>query len=149
VCGASTASDDELDWAEDVGRLLAEAGAIVVTGGLGGVMSAAAKGAREAGGMAIGILPGDRDQEGNEFNTVAIATGLGEARNTIVVNTANVLIAVGGEFGTLSEIAFALRNSTPVIGLQTWELKRTGIDVRVERAGSAEEAVKLALSAGR
>jgi uncharacterized protein (TIGR00725 family) len=112
-------------------------------------MSAAAKGCRQAGGIAVGILPGDRDQDGNPYNTVAIATGLGEARNAIVVNTANVLIAVGGEFGTLSEIALALRNGIPVIGLDTWELERPGLDVPLLRATSPDEAVRLALSAGR
>lgn len=146
VCGGSEASPDDARIAEEIGRRLAQAGAVVVTGGLGGVMAAAAKGATDAGGTAVGILPGTAHGDGNEHNTVVVPTGLGEARNALVVRSADVLIAVGGEFGTLSEIALALRLGKTVVGVGTWELERPGVDVPILRASDAEEAVKLALS---
>ena len=149
VCGAGNASPEEEGWAEDIGRRLAEAGAVVVTGGLGGVMAAAAKGAASASGTAIGILPGlDRD-DANTFNSIVIPTGMGEARNTLIVRAADVLIAIGGEFGTLSEIAFALRTEVPVVALASWDLDRTGLDIPVTRADSPEHAVELALANAR
>jgi hypothetical protein len=146
VCGASNATPDEAASAEEIGNLLAQSGAIVVTGGLGGVMEAAAKGAREAGGTAIGVLPSDRHDDGNAYNTVVLPTGLGEARNTLIVRAADVLIAIGGEFGTLSEIAFALRTGKPVVALGSWELARPGLDVPISRARTPSEAVELALA---
>jgi len=136
--GAATA-EQEAD-AEAVGRALGAAGATVVCGGLGGVMAAACRGARAGGGMTVGLLPGlDRD-EGNKWLDVAVPTGLGEARNVLVVRAADVVVAVGGEFGTLSEIAFALKTGVPVVGLRSW-----GID-GVRAVESAEEAAALALS---
>ncbi len=147
VCGAGNASDDECDQAEEIGRLLAQAGAVVVTGGLEGVMAACAKGANEAGGTAIGILSTDRADSGNPYNTIVVPTGLGEARNVIVVNAADALIAVGGEFGTLSEMAFALRIGVQVIGLGTWNVTRDGVTVPITHASTPEEAVALALKA--
>lgn len=125
--------------AEEVGRLLAEAGAIVVSGGLGGVMEAASKGAREAGGTTLGILPSVDRREANPWLTVAVPTGMGEARNALVVRAAEGVIAVGGEWGTLSEIAFARKTGKPVVGLQSWELE--GVD----RFGSPAEAVAAVL----
>ncbi len=124
VVGASAASAEICGWAEDVGRALATGGAVVVTGGLGGVMEAACRGAREAGGTTIGLLPGDDRAEANPWVDVAVPTGLGEARNVLVVRAADALVAVGGEFGTLSEIALALRLGKPVVGLATWRLQR-------------------------
>ncbi len=146
VCGASNATPSEAAWAEDIGRRLAEAGAVVVTGGLGGVMEAAAKGATSAGGTALGVLPSDRHEDGNDYNTVVLPTGLGEARNALVVRGADVLIAVGGEFGTLSEIALALRLGKPVVALSSWELARPGVDIAIERAETPAEAVEKALA---
>ena len=119
--------------AEEVGRLLAEAGATVVTGGLGGVMEAASKGAREAGGTTAGLLPGADRREANPWLTVAIPTGIGEARNALVVRAADGVIAVGGAWGTLSEIAFARKTGKPVVGLGSWDLEGVeGFDTPAE-----------------
>ena len=148
VVGAGDVLDGspEADAAEAVGRGLAEAGAVVVCGGLGGVMAAACRGAAEAGGTTVGILPGSSRADANPWVTVALPTGLGEARNALVVRTVDVLVAVGGGYGTLSEIGLALRTGTPVVGLGTWELARGGEPDRgVERVGSADEAVRRAL----
>src|SRR3954453_6992823 len=114
VVGPGEANPEELAAAEGVGAELAGRGAIVVCGGLGGVMEAACRGARGAGGVTVGILPGADRADANEFFSVAIATGLGEARNALVVRAADALVAVGGEYGTLSEIALALKTGTPV-----------------------------------
>ena len=108
--------------AEEVGRLLAERGAAVVCGGLGGVMEAVCRGAREAGGTTIGILPGADRAAANPFVGVAIPSGLGEARNALVVRAADAVIAVGGGYGTLSEIALALKAGKPVVGIGTWDI---------------------------
>jgi uncharacterized protein (TIGR00725 family) len=133
--------------AEDVGRELGRRGAVVVCGGLGGVMEAACRGAKAEGGTTVGILPGDDRRAGNDFLDLAVATGLGEVRNTIVVRAADVLIAVAGEFGTLSEIAFALRTGTPVVGLSTWELAKGGAPVEaIVRTNTAVDAVEAALA---
>jgi uncharacterized protein (TIGR00725 family) len=113
---------------------------------MGGVMEAAAGGAMKAGGKTIGILPTSSRLEGNPYLTIAVATGMGEARNAIVVRTADVVIAVHGEFGTLSEIALALKMGKPVVGLGTWELRRAGeLDDTIVRATSADDAVARAL----
>jgi uncharacterized protein (TIGR00725 family) len=128
VIGASNATEWELSTAERVGRLLADAGCVLVCGGLGGV--------------SIGILPGDDRVDASRHLTVAIASGFGEARNAIVARSADAVVAVGGEFGTLSEIALALKMGKPVIGVGTWELGRDDLAkdpiVRVE---TPEEAV--------
>ncbi len=153
VVGTGDAVDGspEAVAAEAVGRGLAEAGAVVVCGGLGGVMAAACRGAAAAGGTTVGILPGSSRHDANPWVTVALPTGLGEARNALVVRAADVLVAVGGGYGTLSEIGLALRTGTPVVGLGTWELARAGEpDHGVEQVGTAEEAVDRALAlAGR
>ncbi|EIV93016.1 TIGR00725 family protein [Frankia sp. QA3] len=120
VVGPSEADDGQLRAAEAVGRRLAEAGWFVVCGGLGGVMAAACRGARAAGGTTIGLLPGLSRDAGNDHLTVSIPTGLGELRNGLLVRSSDALVAVGGSWGTLSEIAFALRTGRPVIGLDTW-----------------------------
>ena len=143
VIGASNATEWELNTAETLGRSLGEAGCVLVCGGLGGVMTAAARGAEAAGGLSIGILPGDDRDDASRHLTVAIATGFGEARNAIVARSADAVIAVGGEFGTLSEIALALKMGTPVIGIGTWELGRDDLDSDpIVRANDVDEAMK-------
>jgi uncharacterized protein (TIGR00725 family) len=143
VVGAGRASAGELATAEAVGALLAERAAVVVCGGLGGVMEAACRGAKSAGGTTVGILPGLDRTAANEWVDVAIATGLGEARNSLVVRAADALIAVGGEFGTLSEIALALKTGKRVVGIGTWELPGDPIE-RVSDAAAAVAAALLA-----
>ncbi|MGI9094970.1 MAG: TIGR00725 family protein [Thermoleophilaceae bacterium] len=147
VVGPSSAQPHEAEVAEAVGRALAERGAVVLCGGLGGAMEAACRGAKSAGGTTVGILPGSDRGAANEFVDVAIATGLGEARNVIVVRTADAVIAVAGAYGTLSEIALALAAGKKVIGLNTWQLSRAGEpDGGIEIARSPREAVKRALT---
>ena len=109
--------------AEEVGRLVARRGAILACGGLGGVMEAASKGAQSEGGLTVGILPHDNPDHANQHIDIPIATGLGIGRNVIIARTADALIAVGGEYGTLSEIAFALQMKKPVVGIKTWDIK--------------------------
>jgi len=109
--------------AEEVGRLIGKSGAILVCGGLGGVMEAASKGAQSEGGLTVGILPQDNSERANQYIDIPIATGLGIGRNVVIARTADALIAVGGEYGTLSEIAFALQLKKPVVGIKTWDIK--------------------------
>jgi len=150
VIGPGVATAEETAAAEQVGRLLGRAGAIVVNGGSTGVMEAASRGAASEGGTVVGILPGFDRSEANEHVTVALPTGMGEMRNALIARTADVLIAVGGEFGTLSEIAFALKIGRPVVGLGTWDLVRRGEGVAgVEAADDPDQAVELALRLGR
>jgi len=139
VVGAGRASEEEAHAAEEVGRALAEAGAVLVCGGLGGVMEAACRGAKAAGGTTVGILPGANRGDANEHVDVALATGLGEARNALVVRAVDALVAVGGEYGTLSEIALAIKAGKPVVGLGTWDLEP------IERAETPADAVRRAL----
>jgi uncharacterized protein (TIGR00725 family) len=139
VVGASRASEAEQRDAYEIGRGIAAAGVHLVCGGRGGVMAAACRGAREAGGLTIGLLPGlDRDQA-NEWVQVAIPTGLGELRNGLVVRSAEVVVAVGGAYGTLSEVALALQAGKPVLGVGSWDIQG------VERQPSARAAVDRAL----
>lgn len=142
VCGAGRADTLQDALAEEVGRRLALAGAALICGGLGGVMAAACRGARAAGGLTIGVLPGGSRRDANPDVQVAIATGMGQGRNLLIVQTADVVIAVGGEYGTLSEIALARKLGRAVIGLETWDIG----DGHVIAAGSPEEAVSLALA---
>ena len=147
VCGSGGAPAADLDAAEAVGRALAERGAVVVCGGLGGTMEAACRGAKAAGGTTVGILPGASRGDANPYVDVALPTGLGEARNALVVRAADALIAVGGEWGTLSEIALAVRAGKRVVGLGTWELSKAGRPVEgIVAAADAAEAVELALA---
>ncbi len=139
VVGASNPTGEDLADAESVGRELAHRGAIVVCGGQGGVMAAASRGAADAGGTVLGILPGLDRSDANEWLTVSIPTGLGELRNGMVVRAAEVIIAIGGAYGTLSEIALGLQAGLRVFGLHTWEIDG------IERVGSPPEAVELAL----
>jgi hypothetical protein len=143
VVGSGTCSLEETRVAEKVGALLAIDGAVVVCGGLSGVMEAACRGARHEGGLTVGILPGDDRRAANPDVVVAIATGLGEMRNALVVRASDAVIAVGGEFGTLSEIGLALKLGKRVVGLGTWELPRR--PDAIVRAATPEEAVRLAL----
>ena len=150
VVGAGSASAEEERAAEAVGHGLAAAGAVVVCGGLGGVMEAACRGAKRAGGTTVGILPGTHRADANPHVDIAIATGLGEMRNGLVVRAVDALVAVGGEFGTLSEIALALKAGKPVVGLETWELAHSGDPVdAIVRAASPEDAVARVLAARR
>lgn len=147
VIGAGTCDTKTAALAEAVGRGLAERGAAVVCGGLEGVMAAACRGAKSAGGLTIGILPGNSRADANPWVDIPIATGLGEARNIIIVRTAQAIIAVGGEYGTLSEIAFALKLGVPVVGLNTWQLAREGQIVPAFAAVQTPElAVERALA---
>jgi uncharacterized protein (TIGR00725 family) len=124
VCGESDPQTSLSDLAFELGRGIAERNAVLICGGLTGVMEHAARGARAAGGLTIGLLPGDDTDEANQYIDVAIATGLGHARNAILALTADGVIAVGGGLGTLSEIALALRNRRPAVGIQTWRFDR-------------------------
>ncbi len=148
VCGPDPAAPGEASSAETVGRLLAAAGAVVVCGGHGGVMEAVARGASSEGGLVVGVLPGSDRRDGSPFLTVAIPTGLGELRNGLIVRAADAVIAIGGAFGTLSEIALALKTGVPVVGLGTWELAKDGVAVApdpIVRSATPETAVSEAL----
>lgn len=145
VVGGSSCTKEEKTLALETGFKIAERGAVLICGGGSGVMEAASEGARQAGGTAIGILPGNDHWEGNRHLSYAVATGLGEARNAIITRTADAVIAIGGEYGTLSEIALALKMGKPVIGLNSWSIKPqhllgSGIIV----ASTPEEAVNIA-----
>ncbi|GII55163.1 hypothetical protein Pth03_35520 [Planotetraspora thailandica] len=147
VCGPSACTPQEAETARTVGRLLAERGAVVLCGGYGGVMAAAAAGAREAGGVAVGILSG-RDAAGASPDlTVVIPTGMGEARNALIVRAADAVIVVGGSWGTLSELALAQRGGTPVVALGGWSVVDAAGDpvAGPVRAADPADAVRLAL----
>ena len=147
VIGASEPSTEEAGLAEEVGRELARQGAILVCGGLGGVMEAACRGASLEGGLTIGILPGDSPRAANPYVQIPIVTGMGYARNVAVVKSAQAVIAIGGSYGTLSEIAHALQNDIPVIGLNTWSLARNNQpDNSIILVKNPTEAVNTALS---
>ncbi len=136
--------------AEELGGEIARRGAVLVCGGLGGVMAAACRGAKRGGGLTIGILPGGDRAAANPWVDVPIVTGLGEARNVLVVHTAQAVIAVGGKYGTLSEIAFALKLGIPVVGLDTWQLsRRDQPPVPIVTARTPAEAVEHALASIR
>lgn len=150
VAGASQPEPPLLDQAELLGRRLAEAGAIVVCGGGPGVMEAVCRGAQSAGGTTVGLLPGLDRAEGNPYLTISVPTGLGQGRNLLLVRSSDALIAVGGGFGTLSEIAIALRTGTPVIGLATWSLYLGSHQVDAfPVADTPDAAARLALDAAR
>jgi uncharacterized protein (TIGR00725 family) len=149
VSGGSKADPELARLAEAVGRGIAQAGAVLVCGGRGGVMEAAARGAADAGGEVVGILPGTSPDEGNPHVTYVIATGIGHARNLAVVASADAVIAIGGEWGTLSEIAYARRLERPVIALESWSLSGRAAmkgGPGIEPAESAEEAVAMAMA---
>jgi len=141
VIGSSSCSAEVAGWAETVGRLLAERGTVLLCGGLGGVMEAAARGAKQRGGLTVGILPGADPGEANPYIDVPLATGMGEMRNALIVRAAQAAIAIGGGWGTLSEIAMAQRIKTPVVGLH--DAFPAAIDI--PRVSSPEAAVAWAL----
>jgi uncharacterized protein (TIGR00725 family) len=141
VVGASQATGADLADAEIAGRLLAAQGAVVVCGGRGGVMAAASKGAASVGGTVIGMLPGSDRSDANEWVSIAIPTGLGELRNGLIVRTVDAMVAVGGAYGTLSEVALGLQAGLKVFGLHTWEIEG------IEAVATPEQAVELALAA--
>jgi uncharacterized protein (TIGR00725 family) len=147
VIGDSSYSPKEAKLAEAVGELLAQRGATIVCGGLGGVMEAVCRGAKSKGGLTVGILPGEDPSTANSWVDIPVVTGIGEARNVVVVKSAQVVIAIGGSYGTLSEIAYALKKGIPVIGLNTWSLSRhEREDNSIIKVQSAIEAVDKAIS---
>jgi uncharacterized protein (TIGR00725 family) len=150
VVGDGLATEQAVEQAEQIGFQLARRGCTIVCGGLGGVMEGACRGAKRAGALTVGVLPGDDRSAANSFVDVPIVTGMGEARNVIIVKSAQAVIAVGGRYGTLSEIALALKVGLPVIGLRSWELQREGeLDQGIVPANDVSEAVELALSLAR
>jgi uncharacterized protein (TIGR00725 family) len=147
VIGNSSCSPEETKLAETVGELLAQRGATIVCGGLGGVMEAVCRGAKSKGGLTVGILPGQDSSMANPCVDIPVVTGIGEARNVAVVKSAQAVIAICGGYGTLSEIAYALKSAIPVIGLNTWSLSRNGReDDSIIRVKSPAEAVDKAIS---
>jgi len=142
VVGPGEATHAQLDAALEIGRGLALAGATVVTGGLGGVMAAASRGAATAGGVTVGLLPSGDRTTANPWLTISVPTGLGELRNGLVVRSADAVIAVGGAYGTLSEVALALKTMVPVVGLATWEIE--GIEAVRSPAAAVARALELA-----
>lgn len=151
VIGVSVAGPREQRWAQTVGGELSKLGYGVVTGGLGGVMEAASRGAAQAGGTVVGILPTSRPEDANDHVGVVVATGMGDARNAVIADTADGFIAIGKGLGTLSEVAFALKRGKPVVALGSWDVE--GPDgQKPHAAASAEEAVAMIhalLEAGR
>jgi hypothetical protein len=147
VIGSGQPSPEEAKLAGKVGRELAKRGATLLCGGLGGVMEAACKGAQAEGGLTIGILPGENRHTANPYVQISIVTGIGYARNVIVVKSAQAVIAIGGSYGTLSEIAHALQSGIPVIGLNTWSFSRNKQpDKSIIPAKDAKDAVDKAIS---
>jgi len=148
VIGGNRCTPEEEQWAEAVGREIAQHGAILVCGGLGGVMEAASRGARKAGGITVGILPSTDPSSANAWIQIPIATGIGYARNAIVARSSDGVIAIGGALGTLSEIAFALQAGVPVVSLGSWRLDdpRVPPDVTIRRAESPAEALATVLN---
>ena len=141
VCGAGTCGPDLARTAEEVGREIAGAGATLICGGLSGVMEASAKGARQVGGLTIGVLPGPSKHDANPYIDIPVVTNMGQARNVIIVSTADAVIAVGGAYGTLSEVAIALKIGKPVVSIGSWEVAD-----EIFRATNATEAVKIVMS---
>ncbi|MFC1909906.1 TIGR00725 family protein [Chloroflexota bacterium] len=145
VIGGSQCSPEEARTAEEVGREIARCGISLICGGMGGVMEAACRGAAAEGGLTIGILPGDIRQMANPYVRIPVVTGIGHGRNMMVAKSAHAVIAIGGSYGTLSEIAFALLSNIPVIGLNTWKLSKNDIDdTSIIIAKNAKEAVNIA-----
>lgn len=139
VIGTAQATKEEFETAEEVGKEIAKRNGVVVCGGEGGVMEAACRGAKSEDGLTIGIIPGYRGDEANSYVDIPIVTGMSHARNVIVVRSSKAIIAVGGSYGTLSEIAFALKLGIPIIGINTWE-----VSSEIKIVSSPKEAVDLA-----
>ena len=147
VIGDSTCSREESLLAETVGKRLAREGVTVICGGLGGVMEAVCRGAKSENGLTVGLLPGESPGMANPWVDIPIATGIGYARNISVVRSAQAVIAIGGNYGTLSEIAYALKGNIPVVGLDTWTLSRKGREQdKILRVGDAVQAVEKAIA---
>ena len=142
VIGGAEASEEHLKIAEEVGSLIAKKDGVLITGGMGGVMEAASRGAKRADGLVIGILPTVEKDTANQYVDIPIITGLSHARNFIIARTCDCAIAINGKYGTLSELAFCLMYHVPVIGIDTWEIKAPII-----KAKNAKEAVDLAFKA--
>ncbi|MEW6457525.1 MAG: TIGR00725 family protein [Bacillota bacterium] len=151
VIGAGFCSSEVSGWAEAVGAGIARRQGVLICGGMGGVMEAAARGARREGGLVVGVLPGNDRKEGNPHLSLSLATGLGDARNAVIARASDVLIAIDGGYGTLSEIGLALKMGRPVVGLGTWRIESSkGPDGGIIAAADPEEAVALAFrEAGR
>lgn len=150
VIGGSNADSQSEVWAYQVGKALARRGCVVVCGGLTGVMEAVCRGAKEEGGITVGILPGHDPNEANPYVDIAICTGMGYARNPIVVKSGQAVIAIDGAYGTLSEIAHALGEGIPVVGLNTWIFSVNGqTDNSIVRAADPEDAVEKAIALAR
>ena len=146
VIGTRKPSPEESKLAEEVGRELAKNGVTLISGGLGGVMEDACRGAFAEGGLTLGVLPGDDPKSANPYVQIPIVTGIGYARNMIIVKSAQAIIAVGGGYGTLTELGYALDSKKPVIGLKTWRFSRNNqVDKSIIQAHSAKEAVAKAL----
>lgn len=147
IGGEKDASEESLKLAEEVGRLIAKAGAVLVCGGRKGIMEAAARGAKSEGGLTVGILPGNSREDANPYIDVPIITELGFARNKMVVANGDAVIAIGGKYGTLTEIGFALIQGIPVVGLGTWELIQGNgkVDKSITYVRTPQEAVETAL----
>ena len=148
VIGGSSCSQRDRALAEEVGREIARRGHVLICGGLGGVMEAACKGAKSAGGVTIGILPMSRIEDANSYVDYPIATGMGLARNIIIVHTASAVIAVDGKYGTLSEIAYASQLDVPLVGLSTWKVNPRMVHVRGSKE-AVDKAIELAEEQGR
>ncbi len=147
VIGGSEPSSEEARLAEEVGRELARRGVTLICGGLGGVMQAACRGAASEGGLTVGILPGNSPDTANPYVRIPIVSGIGYARNVAVVKSAQAVIAIGGSYGTLTEIAYALQSDIPVVGLNTWSISRNGqTDDAIIVVEDPIEAVEIALN---
>lgn len=148
IIGSGECTPEMEKVAEEVGRHVARRGAVLICGGMGGVMRAACRGAAEAGGVTIGILPGDRADQANEYVKIRIVTDMGHARNFILVHSSDVLIAIAGEYGTLSELAIALKLGKPVVGLSTWDVSPDIVKAR-DPAEAVGEAIQLVRRSSR
>ncbi|MBU0600316.1 TIGR00725 family protein [bacterium] len=146
VIGAGVCSQELAKLAYEVGYYIGQSKAILICGGLGGVMEEACRGAKDAGGVTVGVLPGLSSTDSNPYLDVKMVTALNEARNLIIVRSSQAIIAISGEYGTLSEIAFALKFKIPIIGLKTWNL---GSNVPLLKAKTPQEAIQLALKLGK
>ncbi len=139
VIGAGDATDYEYETALETGREIARRKFTLLCGGMGGVMEAACRGAKSEGGLTLGIIPGENKNEANPYVDIPVITGMGHGRNIIVVRSSDAIIAIGGSFGTLSEIAFALRLGIPIVGIRTWDVSSD-----IKQAENPREAVEMA-----
>ncbi|NLO89268.1 MAG: TIGR00725 family protein [Clostridia bacterium] len=149
VVGSGNCDKETADIAERVGQLLAKEGAVVICGGYGGVMEACSRGAASAGGMVIGVLSEEDRRGANPYLSASLVTGMGQARNAIIVGSSHAVIAISGGYGTLSEIALALKMNRPVIGINTWKIDQGDGKEHIICADNPEEAVKIALEISR